>query len=101
MKSRGPESRRLLTLALTVAVTVVAHAGAAWAGAPGGFSGAELKAIRPLFGQYDVVSLAETDAAGSPKAMTLAIRVDAPKAEAFAVFEDPEKFSYISRLIAY
>ncbi|MCP4601546.1 MAG: hypothetical protein GY847_13710 [Proteobacteria bacterium] len=64
----------------------------------GGFSAAELKSILPILKQYGSISLAETLPDGSPKAMTLALRINAPRKEAFKVFENPENFSYISRL---
>ncbi len=89
-------SRRLLLIA--TAVIVVGLTSRAEAAPPGGFSAAELKAIAPLFDIYGIVALAETNPDGSPKAMTLAVRINAPRKEAFKVFENPENFNYLSRL---
>ncbi|MDJ0764669.1 MAG: hypothetical protein QNJ97_16945 [Myxococcota bacterium] len=64
----------------------------------GGFSKAELKTILPLLKQHGVVALAETHTDGSPKAMTLAIRINAPRKTVIDIFEDPLNFYYISTL---
>lgn len=66
--------------------------------APGGFSAAEVKAIQPLLKRHGVVALSESNPDGSPKAMTLAIRVDAPREKVFKVLENPENFYYLSTL---
>ncbi len=71
---------------------------AARAGTVGGLSAAELKSIVPLFNHYGIVGLTETSQNGSPKAMTLAVRIDTSRKKAFDVFSNPENFSYISRL---
>jgi hypothetical protein len=68
------------------------------AGIVGGLSSAEIKSIVPLFDRHDVVALAETSEDGSPKAMTLAVRINASREIAFKVFEKPENFYYISTL---
>lgn len=63
-----------------------------------GLSEAELKAIAPLLDRYDTVALLETKADGNLRDMTLAIRVNAPRATVFSVFANPEDFYYISTL---
>lgn len=63
-----------------------------------GFSGEELRKIAPLFDIHGMVALAETDPRGNPKAMTLAVRINAPREKAFKIFENPENFYYISTL---
>ncbi len=67
-------------------------------GRQGGFSNEEIRAIAPLLKRHRTVGLSETNADGSPSAMTLAIRINAPRETVFKVFDDPENFYYISRL---
>ena len=81
-----------ITTALSLILAVVAVAAPARAKAPGGFSKAEIEAITPLFKRHGVIALAESDGAGAPKAMTIAIQIDAPREAVFKVFEKPENF---------
>ncbi|MCP4675893.1 MAG: hypothetical protein GY854_10385 [Deltaproteobacteria bacterium] len=87
----------IAAIVLTIGVAV-GQPERARAASPGGFSAAELKKITPILNRYGVIALAETHADGAPKAMTLTVRVNAPRKEVFKVFEKPENFSYISRL---
>ncbi len=97
--TRKPPRLTTLITAIVLAIgVVVGPPEGARAASPGGFSAAELKSITPLFNQYGVVALAETETDGDPKGMTLAVRVNAPRKEVFKVFNKPENFSYISRL---
>lgn len=89
-----PRAAALAALALALLAALPASA----ARAPGGFSADELKAIAPLFARHDVVILSESSAAGEPAAMTLAVRVRAPRATVFATLEDPNNFYYLSTL---
>ncbi len=66
--------------------------------AEGGFNKEELKAVSDLLKRYGVVALAENERDGVPKAMTLAVRIAAPRDVAFSIFEDPKKFYYLSTL---
>ncbi len=66
--------------------------------APGGFSAGEVESILPLLRNGRLVALSETDSRGDLEAMTLAVRVDAPRDKTFEVFEDPSKFYYLSPL---
>jgi hypothetical protein len=87
------------TLAVALALGLVTALGpAAAVKAPGGFSKDEVKAIAPLLRRHGVVGLAESKPNGAPKAMTLAVRVKAPRKQVFEVFEDPENFYYLSTL---
>ncbi|MDD5305848.1 MAG: SRPBCC family protein [Deltaproteobacteria bacterium] len=78
-------------LALLVPITSAASA-------PGGFSEDEMKLAAGLLARHGVVVLAETTPEGGPKAMTLAVLVNAPREEVFKVFENPENFSFLSSL---
>jgi len=85
----------LVSLALALfAVSPAARAGKA----PGGFSAAEVSSIRPLLGRHGLVALSETHPDGSPKAMTLAIRIAAPREKVFEALGDPRNFYYLSTL---
>lgn len=66
--------------------------------APGGFSKQEVEAIAPLLRRHGLVGLSETKANDAPEAMTLAVRVAAPREQVFKVFENPENFYYLSTL---
>lgn len=66
--------------------------------APGGFSKEEIKAVSALLDRYGVVGLSESLENGSPKAMTLAVRINAPREAVFETFEDPLRFNYLSSL---
>ncbi len=66
--------------------------------AEGGFSKEELQSVSKLLDRYGVVGLSESLPDGSPKAMTLAIRINAQREAVFDVFKDPTKFNYISSL---
>ncbi len=70
----------------------------AYAKAVGGFNKDELKSIAPLLKRHGLVALCETQPNGSPKAMTLAVEVNAPREVVFKVFENPENFYYVSTL---
>jgi hypothetical protein len=85
-------------LALCAALVARPASAAAAAETGGGFSAAELASIRPLFDRHEVIALAESDARGEPRAMTLAMRVEASRQNVFKVFENPENFYYISTL---
>jgi hypothetical protein len=86
-------------LGAVLALGALTAAGPAAAGkAAGGFSKAEIDAIRPLLRRYDMVGLGESKPNGAPKAMTLAVRVNAPRDKVFKVFENPENFYYLSTL---
>jgi ribosome-associated toxin RatA of RatAB toxin-antitoxin module len=85
-------------LALSAALVALPASAAAAAETGGGFSAAELASLRPLFSRHEVIALAESDERGGPRAMTLAIRVAASRANVFKVFENPENFYYISTL---
>jgi hypothetical protein len=79
-------------------LAVLAPRLASAAATPGGFSEEEMKLAQGLLAHHGVVGLAETAPDGGPKAMTLAVLVDAPREEVFKVFENPENFSDISSL---
>lgn len=101
MKHTAGSTRLFVAAAALLAAALLACPAGAVAAAPahaGGFSAAELRSIRPLLDRHEVVALAESDELGEPKAMTLAIRVPASRANTFKVFEDPENFYYISTL---
>jgi hypothetical protein len=66
--------------------------------ADGGFSAEELKIVSDLLNRNDVVGISESLSSGSPKSMTLAVRINAPRQTVFDVFKDPLKFNYISSL---
>jgi hypothetical protein len=66
--------------------------------ATGGFSKEELKAVSALLDRYGVVGLSESLEDGSPKAMTLAVRINAPREAVFGIFKDPLQFNYLSSL---
>ena len=66
--------------------------------AAGGFSGAELSKLTPVLDRYGVVGLSEMDAKGLPKAITLAVRIRAPRDVVFDIFKDPKNFYYLSTL---
>ena len=65
--------------------------------AEGGFNKTEIKAVSKLLKRYGVVALSETKQ-GVFKAMTLAVRIDAPRQTVFDIFKDPLKFNYLSSL---
>jgi hypothetical protein len=67
-------------------------------GGQGGFSKKEIRSIAPLLKRHGTVGLSETKADGSPSAITLAIKINAPRETVFQVFKNPENFYYISRL---
>ena len=66
--------------------------------AEGGFSKEELRNVSKLLDRYGVVGISESLSNGAPKAMTLAVRINAPRQAVFEVFKDPTKFNYISSL---
>ena len=66
--------------------------------AKGGFSSKEIRSILPLLQRHGVVSLVETAKNGGSEAMTLAVRINAPRDVTFKIFENPENFYYISTL---
>jgi hypothetical protein len=66
--------------------------------AEGGFDKAEMQAVSKLLKRYGVVALSETKPNGMPRAMTLAVRVDAPRQVVFDIFKDPLKFNFLSSL---
>ncbi len=66
--------------------------------AEGGFSAEELKIVAELLNRNGVVGLTESLPNGAPKAMTLAVRIDAPRQTVFDIFKDPLKFNYLSSL---
>lgn len=96
--SHTTRSAALVALAAIALAAAVAPPDAAAAKAPGGLSDAELKAIAPLLKKHDVIGVTESSATGEPTAMTLALRVKAPRAVAFKVMEDPTNFYYLSTL---
>ncbi|MBW2277978.1 MAG: SRPBCC family protein, partial [Deltaproteobacteria bacterium] len=86
-------------VALTLALGITTGLRPASAGkAAGGFSKEEVRAITPLLRRHGMVGLAESKPDGEPKAMTLAVRVKAPREQVFKVFENPENFYYLSTL---
>jgi hypothetical protein len=89
---------RILPPILGIALAALSLPAPAAAKGPGGLSAEELKAITPLLRRHDVVGLTESRPDGEPAAMTLAIRVKAPRAVAFGVLEDPTNFYYLSTL---
>ena len=48
-------------------------------GERGGLSGEELQAVAPLLKRYGVVGLSEANGDGSPRAVTLVLRINAPR----------------------
>ena len=83
-------------------LTLLLFGFAAWPAAAkhaeGGFSKIEMKIVTKLLDRYGVVGISESLPNGAPKAMTLAVRINAPREVVFDVFKDPTKFNYISSL---
>lgn len=98
MTTRRLRSTCCTLLASLAGALVIMTALPAAAKAPGGFSAAEMKSILPLVREHGLVGLSESNADGSPRSMTLAIRVNAKREQVFKVFENPENFYYISTL---
>jgi hypothetical protein len=104
MKGTHTGLRRVFLILCAILSTLVL--GLIWAvpsavggdGGPGGFSKEEIRSIGPLLKRHGTVGLSETNADGSPSAMTLAIKINAPRETVFKVFEKPENFYYVSRL---
>ena len=80
-----------ITLCLFPGDAVAAHA-------EGGFSKGEVESMRKLLNRYGVVALCENRENGDPKAMTLAVRVNAPRETVLNIFKDPTQFNFISSL---
>ncbi len=89
---------RLLALIIVSANLSIAPATHAEKHAPGGFSKSEIESISKLLKKYGVVALSENRSASGRPAMTLALRIDAPRQVVFDIFKDPLKFNYLSSL---
>ena len=97
MRFRKVDHGLMITVALLCALSYssISHASSK---ALGGFNRQEMESISPLLRRGRVVSLIETKDNGFPKAMTLAVRINAPRPVSFSVFEDPKKFHFLSTL---
>jgi hypothetical protein len=95
---RMPGASRVLFLAGAALVLCSLLPGPALAEKVGGFSKSEIESITPLFKRQDLVALAESHPDGTPKAITLAVKINAPREAIFKIFEKPENFYYVSRL---
>lgn len=89
---------RVIVSRLVFAVIVLCSLPSSAKHAEGGFSTEELKIVSKLLDRYGVVGLSESRPDGAPKAMTLAVRINAPREAVFDVFKDPTKFNFISSL---
>lgn len=89
---------RIIVLLLVSSSLAIAADGHAKKHAPGGFSKNEMESISKLLKKYGVVALSEIRSASGPAAMTLALRIDAPRDVVFGIFGDPLKFNYLSSL---
>ena len=89
--------KKVAMLGVVLGVMVVSSSTEA-ARAEGGLNKTEAEAVKKLLNRYGVVALVENLPNGSPRAMTLAVRVNAPREIALGIFRDPTKFNFISSL---
>ncbi len=88
-----------LWIPIVACATVLAAARPVAADKPlGGFNAAELKSIIPALKKNDMIGLSERHPNGQFKAMTLAIRIKAPREVVFDIFQNPKNFYYLSTL---